>query len=469
MPSSNLSARWESLKRPLFQCSVVAALTSLGIWGHVTHWGSGAAHADATSHIGPRAHLETAESDPAAEKPIGTFEKAPVTAPGSPGTLGRIRLPSAKMAADMGIHSVSVERRPMSHEVTAAGVVNYDPTRQAQLSSRAVGTVWRVEKQVGQPVRAGEVLAIVDSSAVGEAKAAFLRSLADVELCSLLHEKMQSFGNGEVAAKQVQEAETALRKARVDLFNAQQAMISLGLPIKLERWLGHAESELQLRVKFMGLPESLKSGLDPDATTANLLPILAPFDGVVTGRDLTLGEVISPTGNHFEIADVSRMWIVLNVREQDADQLQLGQKVEFNAGTATVDCAISWLSTAVDEKTRTIECRCETANPEIKTPEGKPTGKRLLRANVFGMGKICTHENPHALVVPTKSLQRYRDLILAFVEVSPGVYEARNVRAGVTTRDVTEVIEGLADNEAVVGAGSHILKAELQRVGAVDP
>src|SRR5262249_3254767 len=152
-------------------------------------------------------------------------------------------------------------------------------------------------------------------------------AVADVRLREKAYERLKSFDQGVIAKRHVEEAETELQKARVDLFNAQQALISLGFPLNVDKWEGETIEALEKQIKFLGLSESLVSQLDPNSTTASLLPIYAPFDGLVIGRALALGEVVSPNQSHFEVADVSKMWIVLNVREQDADHLELGQKV----------------------------------------------------------------------------------------------------------------------------------------------
>jgi len=452
MMLSRLSYLFSRVRKQLFQLSVIAVLAAIGLWGHKNHWGSATSHARSTPD-----HLATAP------EPAETTSSEGGLASGKP---VRIHFPSANTLQELGIESAPVEKRPLVKEVKAAGVVAYEPTRLAQLSARGAGTVWRVEKQVGQAIRAGDVLAIVDSPAVGQAKADFLHSIADVQLRQKIYERLSSFNKGEVAAKLIEEAETELRKARVDLFNAQQALISLGLPVDLNRWQGLSDVELQTNVKFLGLPSGIVSQLDPNSTTASLLPILAPFNGVVIGRDLAIGEAVTPTQSYFEIADVSRMWIVLDVREQDADELELGQKVVFTSGKATVTSSLTWMSTAVDEKTRRVEVRCETENPELTNSAGEPSGSRLLRANLFGMGSIHVRDNPSATTVPNKAVQWYGQSHVIFVQLDDQNVEARPVQTGIVSGQFTEIVEGLSGGEQVVVEGSHILKAELQRSAA---
>ena len=207
------------------------------------------------------------------------------------------------------------------------------------------------------------------------------------------------------------------------------------------------------------------SQLDPNSTTATLLPIYAPFDGVVIGRDLAKGEVVSPGQHHFEIADVSKMWIVLNVREQDADDLELGQKVDFATGNVTVTGTISWMSTAVDEKSRTVEVRCEIDNPEIVHADG--TSDR--QATVAGQPVRRRHD-PRSRKSPGPD--RADQGGAAAWSVALGVRRDRSTnvrsRAGCAGHRDSPTSPrswpAWTNSEPVVIEGSHILKAELQRL-----
>jgi cobalt-zinc-cadmium efflux system membrane fusion protein len=447
-------ATWsETSKRIGYNLAVLGTLAAIGAWGHATHWSFSRSHATITP---PGI---SAEFD--AESPSG--DALPLVIARSEQNVASIEFPTVESIRALGMETVRPEQRSVLREITATAAVSYVPSRTAQLSSRVPGTLWRVERRTGDAIRAGDVLAVIDSPAVGQAKANFLTAIADVELKKKAHDRLQSFGKGEVARKQVEEAETELRKSRVELFNSQQTLISLGLKIKLEEWQNLSEADLELRIKFLGVPDSIVSGLDPDATTATLLPIFAPFDGIVIGHTLAKGEVVSPTQTHFQIADVSQMWIVLDVRETDADALQLGQRVTFSSGSATVNSTLSWISTEVDAKTRTVEARCVAENPLVLNDSGQPTGQQMLRANQFGIGRIQVHENANALVVPTKAVQRSGPSQVVFVQTGERAFEAREVGVGVVADEFTEIIEGLAPGIDVVTVGSHVLKAELQR------
>src|SRR5207248_3183194 len=150
--------------------------------------------------------------------------------------------------------------------------------------------------------------------------------------------------------------------------NAQQTLINLGLPVRLSDFAGLPEPKLIEKVRVLGLPEETARTLDMEKTSANLIPLLAPFDGVVIGRDMVKGEVVNSNTMHpqFTVADTRQVWILLDVRQEDTGQLAKGQEVVFRVdGTGDVAATgrVNWISTEVEEKTRTVRVRAEVYNP----------------------------------------------------------------------------------------------------------
>ena len=93
----------------------------------------------------------------------------------------RIQFASAQQIGKAGVGIALVDRQPMVEAVSANGEITYDHTRFASLSSRLPGTVWQVQKSVGDQVRAGEVLALIDAAEVGKAKSELMQALAQEE------------------------------------------------------------------------------------------------------------------------------------------------------------------------------------------------------------------------------------------------------------------------------------------------
>lgn len=433
---------------------VLAALIGLMAWGHAHHW-----KAPRFLAVEPHAaESKSSEAENSATPPAPADEtrlasQTPLLAP--------VMLASPGVAAKSGIELAQAETRPMTQEVIALGMVAYDQTRVAQLSSRVSGTVWSVLKNVGQAIHEGEILAIIEALEVGRAKADFLQAVVDAELKAKTLERMRGVTSA-ISERQVREAEADAREARIRLFNAQQTLVNLGLPIRLEDVVGLHDEELVQRVHFLGLPESLVKTLDPETTTANLIPLVAPFDGVITGREIVTGELVSPSsGAQIVIADVSRMWIELDIRKGDATKLRRGQEVVFTIDgvPGEVRSELSWISTEVDSRTRTVQARMEVDNPLVHG--GGPDGQRLLRANMFGVARIQIRTNPEALVVPNAAIQRDGALSVVFVKTSETAFQPRIVQLGMTDNDYTEVLEGVTLGETVAAAGSHVLKAEI--------
>jgi multidrug efflux pump subunit AcrA (membrane-fusion protein) len=248
------------------------------------------------------------------------------------------------------------------------------------------------------------------------------------------------------------------------LFDAEQALINLGLPIDTDKLHSLPDDQLLSYLKFLGIPQSVMQKLDPKRATANLLPLFAPFGGVVIGQEIVIGEVVSPLEGGFEIADVSRMHLHLSVREEDSLMLRLGQPVIFEAGGIAVNTSISWISTEVDPKSRTIEARCDTENPFLVDAQShKAIEQRALRANMFGIAKIQVQQKDQAIVVPSQAIQWAGNKNVVFVETEDNVFEVRHVDVGIATAELTEVIKGVKLGERVANEGSHVLKSEAAR------
>ena len=312
-------------------------------------------------------------------------------------------------------------------------------------------------------MKKGEILAIIEALEVGKVKAEFLQAVVDAELKSLTLKRMRSVPSA-LSERQLREAEANEREARIRLFNAQQTLVNLGLPIRLEDVANLYDEELVKRVHFLGLPQSLIDTLDPETTTANLIPLVAPFDGLMIGREIVTGELVAPSsGAQIVLADVTRMWIELDVRKGDATKIRRGQEAVFTVDgvPGEVRGEIDWISTEVDSRTRTVQARMEVDNPLVHSSDSGPEGQRLLRANMFGAAKIRIHANPEAVVVPGVALQRDGSSFVVFVKTSERTFQPRVVELGITDDDYTEILSGVSAGEIVAAAGSHVLKAEI--------
>lgn len=370
-------------------------------------------------------------------------------------------------AGDSFIEVHPVVERQMEEHVVAPGAITYVRNGVASLAARVPGTVWRVEKRLGDTVRQGELLVILDASAVGDAKAGFLESLVDAELKKLTVDRLESVGQA-VAGRQLAEARSALRQALVNRFNAQQALINLGFSIRHEDFDGLSDAERGHKIHFLGLPSEISSHLDRASTSANLIPVVAPFDGVVIKCEVVRGEVVSPERSEIAIADVSRMLLRLNINKEDALRVAVGQPVEYIADgiPGSLNCKVNWISTELDDKTRTLQALAEVDNPLVDA-DGDGISHRLLKANTYGVGRIRVRNRPSAVAVPAMAVQWDGEKHFVFVEERPeadddeSIFCQRMVLPGTVDDGFVEIIKGLSTADRVVVDGSHMLKSEM--------
>jgi len=207
-------------------------------------------------------------------------------------------------------------------------------------------------------------------------------------------------------------------------------------------------------LRLLGLPETIRTQIDPETVTANLLPLTAPFDGQVIQRNAAAGEVIEKNQPKimFVLGDVRRLHVDLDVNPEDVGELRPGQQVAFGVEGKAMEAAKATLNRImpeVDEKTRRVRVHAEVDNPDGH-----------LRPNTFVIGRVLICEEPKALVVPSESVQSDNGAHFVFVRTSEKSFAARPVRPGIRDGDLVEV-RGVQPGEEVVTKGSFALKSEL--------
>lgn len=374
----------------------------------------------------------------------------------------RIQFASVDAIEKAGVDVALVEQRPILEVVTANGEVVYDATRSARLASRVAGTVLRVNAQVGDRVQKGDVLALVDAADVGQAKAEFLQAIVQLRLKRIDVERLKPLAeSGSVPGRQLREAESALEQAKIRLLGAQQTLANLGLAVRAADFAELDTDEIALRIQYLGLPAEIIAQLDELSSTSNLFPLRSPLRGIVVDCKVVPGEVVDTTESIFGVADVHQMWLMLDVRQEDAQYIALGQPVLFRVserkGQPEITGSISWISTSADDQTRTVKARANLPNADGR-----------LRANTFGTGRIVLREEPRAVVVPSEAIHWDGCCHVAFVRDknyfqpdSPKYFHIRKVRLGVQNVDTTEIIAGLLPSEVIASKNSVVLEAQL--------
>ncbi len=374
--------------------------------------------------------------------------------------LMRVAFASAEAAVQAGVRVAAVEERPMTQYVRAVGSIDYEPNRLARLSTRAPGALWHMYKALGDEVREGELLALVDAAEVGKAKAEYLQAAALVDLKTKTYERLKQTPAA-VPERLLIDAESAVREATIRSYNAQQALVNLGLPLDAKEFSNLSDAQLVNKLQFLGIREAKDLGLDPKTSPATLLPLRSPFKGVVAARNAVRGEVVDAARVLFTVADTRKMLVLLDLKPEAGRLVKEGQDVTFrpDGADAAVTGKVHWISTEVDEKTRAVP-----ASAAVENPDGQ------LRAHAFGSGSVLIRRTPKAVVVPIDAVQWEGCHHIVFVRLDDKTFQARKVRLGLKNEFFTEILVGVLPGEVVATRGSHMLKSEIlkSKIGADD-
>jgi cobalt-zinc-cadmium efflux system membrane fusion protein len=344
----------------------------------------------------------------------------------------RVRLASLEIARNVGLEVQAVRREPVSRTLECNAEIAYNGNHFARITSRVPGVVHEVARDVGARVAAGDVLAIVDSAELASAKAEYLQATGTVALWEKTHQRAHELGaQGIIPRKDDFEAETRLAESRVGLARVGQ------------------------RLRTLGLTPDQVAEVAERQDTSPLLALAAPFAGQIVERSAVIGETVDTTRTLFAVADTAIMWAHLDIYEADISQVRAGQPV-----VVTIDGLpgesfggrITWLSTQVDARTRTLRARVELPNPE-----------GLLRSNMFGRAVVTVYDRQPLLVVPRAAVQWDGCCNIAFVRRGDLLYEPRKLRLGGDAGHHFVVTEGLAEGDEVVTQGSFLLKTEIMK------
>ena len=245
-------------------------------------------------------------------------------------------------------------------------------------------------------------------------------------------------------------------------FDADVALFAAEKAFKLaEHQLRTAEDRLLLlglshdRIETLTLSEGAR---------ITLLPVTAPFAGTVVKKHVSLGEVVGDDSDIFVIADLSTVWVNLNVYQKDLPYVAKGQRTRLSAGPghAVASGRISYVSPVLSETTRTALARIELPNPD-----------RQWRPGLFVNAEIALGASEVSVLVPKSAVQQVgvggtlEDEWVVFVETDEG-FKPQPVRTGRVNTTHIEIVSGLKPGQRYVAQGAFSLKAQIVTSG-IDP
>jgi cobalt-zinc-cadmium efflux system membrane fusion protein len=351
-----------------------------------------------------------------------------------PTQAGLIELPEGSpMLAQ--IHTEHVEHHPMRVSLKAqGGKILPNENRLAHLGPRVPGRIVAVYANLGDRVRTGDRLLLLDSPAFGEAQLEYRKRRTAMRVAEKAFERAKALSaEGAIGISEYQRREAEHENARAELYEAEEKLHLLGME----------EREI----------ERLSAKQLPHAEVAQVF-LRAPFSGEIIERNATVGEVVDPSKTLFTVADLSTVWVRADFPEQQIGKLKTGLAVEVRVSAypeTVFQGAITYIGAVIDSATRTVTARSAIPNQD-----------RRLRPEMFAEVTVRTEEQS-VLAVPRAALQQVGSRTMVFVTRGPRRFEFLDVTIGETSNEYVEIKSGLMEKDEVVTEGSYALKSEALR------
>ena len=334
------------------------------------------------------------------------------------------------------------------------GLVTPDSDRVARVAAKVIGTVSELKKRLGDAVEKGEIVAVLESREVAEAKSEYFSASVNLELQQTLFEREQSLWDKRVSAEmQFLKARNTLTETQLRVDLAGQKLQALGL----------SEREVaELARKSTPIRTASASGAGVAATRPALglqrYDLRSPISGRVVERKVDLGAPVGGEGQEKElyvVADLSSVWIELSVPTGDLPAIREGQEVAISSGSGVPSKGrIVFVSPILNQETRSARVIASVENKDL-----------AWRPGSYVTAQVTVAEEPVDLVLPRTALQTIAGEQVVFVRNDAG-FEKREVALGKTDDASVEIVFGLDPGDRVAVANSFLLKAELGKAEA---
>jgi cobalt-zinc-cadmium efflux system membrane fusion protein len=364
---------------------------------------------------------------------------------------GEVRI-SAEAQAKFRFATARAQRVAPVRLIEATATIAPDPAHVAHIAPIAKGRLERVHVQVGDSVNRGTQLFEYDNIELGEAVGDYLGELADlqkdvaqVEVSRKSWERARLLLEKEAIARK----ETEVREAEYRGAEAAAANRRARIARSKEKLYRFGMTDEQ--IKALSAEHNAPVHREASYTT-----VRAPIAGVIITREGAPGQVVGPEKAILSIADLSKVWTLVDIYEKDLAQVHRGVPVEIRMEAypgETFNGTIGYVADVIDPQTRTAKVRVEIPNTQRKLKPGMFATVRLRVQSSSGPASV--------LAVPPSAIQQVDGQPVVFVKKESTTFERRKVKLGVTMSELVEVAEGLKDDEEVVTAGSFALKSEL--------
>jgi cobalt-zinc-cadmium efflux system membrane fusion protein len=315
-----------------------------------------------------------------------------------------------------------VSQGDVSDILRVAGQIDFDEQALTRIGASVTGRVTQINAQLGNEVKKGDTLALINSSELSNSQLAYLKARSEKEFHRRTVQRAKTLFEADViSAAELQRRESEYEVASAQTRAAQDQLRVLGVNLK-------AMEELATT----GAIDSVAS-------------VMATIKGVVVERKVTTGQVVQPADVLFTVADLSRVWAVAQVPEQQVAQVKVGQSVRIEVPALENEKLIGkliYVGQTVNPESRTVLVRTELDN----------TSGRLKPSMLASM--LIESTPTKRVVVPITAIVREQDADYVFIEEKPGSFRLKPVRLSSEHNGQRVVLDGLSQGTRIVSDGA---------------
>jgi cobalt-zinc-cadmium efflux system membrane fusion protein len=340
---------------------------------------------------------------------------------------GLVKLDAGQIAAAR-IETIHAEAGSIRREIVAPATIVVDPDRIGRVAAKVAGAVAEMRKKLGDPVEKGEIVAIIDSREVADAKSEFLAAKVGLDLQTALFQREKGLYEKKISAEQVfLRARTAFEEAKLRVELARQKLAALDL------------SEAEIAALPRQPVEELRHK-----------EIRAPIAGKVIERRANLGQPEAQDGELYVIADLSVVYAEIAVPIADLHDVRENERVRLShGGEAEGEGRVVFISPMLDHETHSGRAIASFPNADF-----------ALRPGTAMTARVSLAERPVRVEVPRAAVTSFDGESVVFVRVEDG-FAKRKVETGERDEDGIEILSGLEPGETIAATNVFTLKAEL--------
>jgi multidrug efflux pump subunit AcrA (membrane-fusion protein) len=347
------------------------------------------------------------------------------------------------VSRDLGITVVAAEESALAAPISATGQLQINEDASWLVGAITDGKIIAMPARVGDLVREGQVLAVLHSHEVHDARATYRQALAQLAREKVLSEQARTVRD---RTRRLFE----LRAASREQLDAAETMY-----LSTTNAVATAQADVDKTrfhlTDFLEVP--VEAGEDDHGSSMEGLRIKSPAAGTVMDRKATVGTVVSTGDPVFTVADLDSLWLIAAVNEADLSRVRPGQRVDVVVRAfpgRKFSGRVLRLGERLDPVTRTLQVRVLVPNP-----------RGLLKPDMFATVEFETNKDTRALHIPESAVQDAAGEPIVFVRQDSQSFIPRKVIVGARRQGRIEIFSGLRAGDQVVVNGAYLLKTEL--------